>query len=165
MLTVRLQIKLTFTTWTGSFGHCSVAWHHQPVHSRFLFHTKESFREEELHFQLMVEKGELETFYFRKQGWCMTVAKSSLIVLVADWEKHPLSRSRAKSQFSRISCYCWENCLQEVPKKKGGIFFFFFRPDLIVKLYKNSQQDWENGREAYWRYSSLNEWIPVWTCH
>ena len=67
MLTVRLQIKLTFTTWTGSFGHCSVAWHHQPVHSRFLFHTKESFREEELHFQLMVEKGELETFYFRKQ--------------------------------------------------------------------------------------------------
>lgn len=50
--------------------------------------------------------------------------RNSLIVLVADWEKHPLSRSRAKSQFSRISCYCWENCLQEVPKKKGGIFFF-----------------------------------------
>lgn len=76
-LTVLLQIKLTFTTWTRSFGHCSVAWHHQPVHSRFLFNTKESFREEELHFQLMVENGELETFYFRKQG-CMTVATEQL---------------------------------------------------------------------------------------
>ena len=45
-----------------------------------------------------------------------------------------LSRSCDKSQLSRISCYCWKNCLQEVPKKKGGNFFF--RPDLRIDAFE-----------------------------